>query len=600
MTGARVAVVGAGMAGLTAALRLAERGCAVTLYEAQPYLGGQFGAHSHGDGQFHEHCYHMLLNWYRNFWQLAEDIGLERERDFDSRTAVRNLRAGQFPHTSALTNPGSARFNNANFFSGVASPPDVFLGGYTLVDLLTQRFPPGRILDEYSVNAFVQSRPYASEGSALLQEETLAKAFACPSYLSSARSYQKFIKYGFRYPEPMLWLLKGDVERRFHRFLRGRLAALGCQIRTGCTVTEIVLGHAAPPPEAPVSMSAAAPTPPVPFRVTRLAYAPTTAEWDCLWGSELAPPPATPSGVTPGQDPVDYLILAVPPAGLGPIIRDSNLVLPQLKLDFSRITKQLRAEPMASLDLYFTRRLPGLPREHVVCLESEFSVSFIDNSQAWPNCDATVLNVVAADFEALNSLARVEAFGLLLDDLRRYVPFDLADLDENRTHFQANVGETLFINEVGSDRWRPRTATPIPNVFLAGDYCLTVIDVTTVEGAVVSGLQAAEALRRRVLADRRLPDDHPLARPIEIVEPEAYPDLYPMALKLCLAPWAYAAKGLSWLGEQAGPRPSGRTPMDLAVLATRLALAPYALGADWVRTLWDLWGEALGGRGRRR
>jgi hypothetical protein len=36
---------------------------------------------------------------------------------------------------------------------------------------------------------------------------TLAEAFASPSYLSSARSYQSLIKYGYRHPAPSLWLL---------------------------------------------------------------------------------------------------------------------------------------------------------------------------------------------------------------------------------------------------------------------------------------------------------------------------------------------------------------------------------------------------------
>jgi hypothetical protein len=589
------------MAGLTAALRLAQRGCAVTLYEARPYIGGQFGAHTHGDGVFHEHCYHMLLNWYNNFWQIVDDIGLSRDRDFEPRTAVRNLRAGEFPRTSALINPGSPRFNNANFFSGVASPADVFLGGYALVDLLTQRFPFGRLLDEYSVNAFIQSRPYSSEASALLQEETLAKAFACPSYLSSARSYQKFIKYGFRHPEPMLWILKGDVERRFQRYLRGALQDRGVRIRTGCTVTKITLADAPVPPDArPVSLSSVAPpSPPAPFRVSTIAYAPSGGEWDCAVGEGVDQPPPAPSAVEPGEDAVDYLVLAVTPTALGPIVRDSNLVDPQLKLDLSRITKQLIAEPMASLDLHFKRKLPDLPREHVVCVDSEFSLSFIDNSQTWPNASGTALNVVAADFEALNSLARNEAVLLLLSELQRYVPFEWDDVDWTRLHFQGNVGETLFVNEIGSNRWRPHARTPILNLFLAGDYCMTVIDVTTVEGAVVSGLQAAEALRRQALSDRRLPADHPLARPVEIIEPDTYPDLYPLAIKFWMAPWAYAAKSLSWLAEQAKANGGPRTTTDVVTLAMSLAAAPYAVAGEWMRTAWAMW-SALAAPPERR
>src|SRR5262245_26070232 len=77
--GIRVVVVGAGMAGLTAALRLAERGYNVTVYEEKPFIGGQFGAHTHdGGATYHEHCYHFFLNWYFNFWKIAADIKCPR------------------------------------------------------------------------------------------------------------------------------------------------------------------------------------------------------------------------------------------------------------------------------------------------------------------------------------------------------------------------------------------------------------------------------------------------------------------------------------------------------------------------------------------
>ena len=43
----KVAVVGGGIAGLTAALRLRERGFEVKVFERRTYLGGKLGAHRH-------------------------------------------------------------------------------------------------------------------------------------------------------------------------------------------------------------------------------------------------------------------------------------------------------------------------------------------------------------------------------------------------------------------------------------------------------------------------------------------------------------------------------------------------------------------------
>jgi len=83
------------------------------------------------------------------------------------------------------------------------------------------------------------------------------------------------------------------------------------------------------------------------------------------------------------------------------------------------------------------------------------------------------------------------------------------------------------LNTVGAWQHRPVAKTGIRNLFMAGDYCRTDADLTTMESAVLSGLNAAQAILAR---DGKTPDVGPLplesppraARPGEVSRASAH------------------------------------------------------------------------------
>src|SRR3954468_8048954 len=96
-----VTIIGGGLAGMAAALRLAQAGCAITLLESTSRLGGKAGA-DRIDGRTSEHGYHIFPAWYRNVWDIVDHLKL-RDSFIDA-TDFYQLRPGTFPNYKKFSN----------------------------------------------------------------------------------------------------------------------------------------------------------------------------------------------------------------------------------------------------------------------------------------------------------------------------------------------------------------------------------------------------------------------------------------------------------------------------------------------------------------
>lgn len=509
-----VTIVGSGLAGMSAATRLLEQGFNITLYEQNDFLGGKLGAHRDQKNEDrHEHCYHMYLNWYNNFWQFMREIGALDKFEPSPVIGCRLPGDGDKQTRAYLTNAGSPTTVLTNMFNGIAPPADQFISAYSLLDLIGTQALPGNVLDQTSVKGFFRSRGYSTEGSLEASSRTLAEAFASPSYLSSARSYQSLIKYGYRHPAPSLWLLTQNTNdaifEPWRKHLEARAMALGRLFEVRCLrrVQELHLT------DGKVRK----------LIVGTMPHSPTTERGKKTKATE------TNEVDVPGD-----LILTVPPGALG------RLVSPEVAKRAPNLenVRLLRSEPMISFDVYFKRKIPGLNKSITLLLDSKYTLSLLDNSLVWkdpPAGGGTAINVISSNADLLKDYDDGDIAELMLKELQRFLDFKHADVD--RWHVQTNVGEELFVNQVGSWEFRPKTTCGISNLFLAGDFCQTTVDVVTVEGAVISGLMAAEALRRR----------HGIGAPIDIVHPDSYPAVLPGMLAVALRPAALAAKAVSMM-----------------------------------------------------
>jgi uncharacterized protein with NAD-binding domain and iron-sulfur cluster len=486
---ADVTVVGGGLAGMVAALRLLERGCRVSIFEESQRLGGKAGADKHGQ-DFDEHGYHIFPAWYRNARQLAAE--LEIQDHFVDCEDFFQLEPGAFPHFKNYKNITSWRYAWRNLKAGVLPFFEAVLFYYSALDLMSQPYSYRAQLDQVTVTGFLRSRFYRTDQVATQFQELMLKGISVPTYEVSAMTMRNVMRFWVRSPEPMHRILRGNLQEFFIDPLARRLKEFGCTIHLGQTLTRVETGSG---------------------RVTRLHFAD-------LEGRETAHDVEHPSG---------RVLLAVPAERAAALVGDE---LYELDPSLAQL-RYLRTRAMAALNIYFGKRIPDMPKAHVNLLDSKLGISFIDVSQTWQGYDATVLNLIASDFTTLEGLTPEAAVDELIEELRRYFP-SIRDGDIVKTDFQSHRTEPLFMNNVGGWAFRPHASTKVPNLYLAGDYCRSHIDLVSMEGAISTGLLAAEAVRK----------DAGLSNPVEMLVPPTYPDWLVRLGRIALIPVA----GLAYLG----------------------------------------------------
>ena len=596
----KVTVVGAGIAGLTTAYRLAQRGYDVTILEAQSVAGGNLAGIPSEDGQSVFEVYpHMFGDWYDNFWALMTDIGVTRERDFEARPICGFLRAGEFPRYRLLRDNGSPQTAIPNLLSGVISAPNMFLSAFAIIDLLTQDFDRDDLASEQSLNGFIISRSYATLEMARFFQLLVLNIWSVDSYSTAAGAYQAFAKYQFRRPAPQCWVLRTNSHEAIIQPLCAALERLGCRFRLNAKLVGVSINPAS-------------------NTVMRIA----------VEEPDRSNPGATGAARGVHLEQVENLVLAITPAALhdvilhraeapptglrqGPLIAQVPIVdvLPELA-----DTRGLAMAPIPVIHVTFKRTLPDIPEYYIALTGSRYSLTFVKSAALSASSDGnTVLVLAASDFNALPvdldfapferamapTHAQATAMFLILTEFHRYVPtFKLgrycgdpdSDIDWQKTGIGSGSNQKLFINQVGSKHTSPYTHyAAIENLYFAGENRDNPITITTVEAAACSGNQAAQAICRDV-------GQAPGVAPVNVLVPETYPMAALLAWKFALAPYAAAAKCWATLEEALGGdrvddwRTAARpAPLGPGHMLTQIVTAGSDVYSNWL----SAYGSAL-------
>jgi NAD(P)-binding Rossmann-like domain len=511
----RVTVVGGGIAGLSAALRLAERGYPVKLYERSSRLGGNLGSRDAGGTELDVYP-HMYLNWYRNFWSLLADAtGRPPRSRFEACSTIWQLNRGEYPRFRSVVDaysPWNPVHVLENTFSGVGPPADMLVFGYAGVDLLAERFQQTVSVDDLSVSAFLRSRPYMTDRAAAAYDSFITMVWSLPSYLTSASAYQAYLGHCLADPTPAFWLPRGSAHDLVIGPLRAALTRAGAEIATGVQA---------------VGVSCRA------GQAQRLTL--QNARFDKREGVFVR------EGEEWSED-VEELVLAVTAPELSRLVRTGGRG--ETIVDFMPEASQLsrlEALPIPILYVYFNSRLKGMPREPVGLLGSPLALAFTDVSQTWEGMgERTVLALSCSDPHGLPRTGWEDDAMTMLRELGGYLSFDAGDgwgssdvIDWERTRYDANADAQLFVNAIGTDMWRPKVhSEELANIWFAGDFCRNKVGLTTIESATTAGVEAAAGIVAR----------HRIGNPMVVREPPSLPDSLYAWLRVAWAPSAAWAK----------------------------------------------------------
>ncbi len=432
----RIAVIGGGLAGITAALRCADAGAEVTLLEGRPRLGGLTHSFLRGDLQI-DNGQHVFLRCCSSYRRLLERLGVTGQVALQARLDV----PVRTPHTTARlrrnTLPAPLHLGGALLRYSVLSPADrlrAVRGALALrrvdpTNPATDTRSFGAWLVEHGQNPQITAALWDLVGIATLNARAADASLALAATVMQQGLLTDSAAGDIGWPLVPLQQLHGDAARRC-------LAAVGATVHTGAKVASL---H-------------------------RCGERWMTRQVD---GSELT---------------VDKVILAVPPTVADALAPAGCIAAPP------GWAQRLGSSPIVNVHIVFDR--PVLVEPFIAGVHSPVQWVFDRTASA---------GLTSGQYLAVSLSAAHETIDLTTEQVRHRILPALTDLLPAAEHarvldfFVTRQRHATFNPAPGTALLRPPTVTAAPGLVLAGAYTATGWPAT-MESAVRSGDAAADVL----------------------------------------------------------------------------------------------------------
>ncbi|WP_320666531.1 15-cis-phytoene desaturase [Prochlorococcus sp. MIT 1307] len=455
----RVAIAGAGLAGLSCAKYLAEAGHTPIVYEARNVLGGKIAAWQDEDGDWYETGLHIFFGAYPNMLQLFRELDIEERLQWKSHSMIFNqpeepgtYSRFDFPDLPAPLNGVAAILSNNDMLSW----PEKISFGIGLIPAMLRGQDYVEECDTKSWTEWLKSQNIPERvNDEVFIAMSKALNFINPDEISSTVLLTALNRFLQEKNGSKMAFLDGAPPERLCQPMVDYIECHGGEVHLNSPLKNINLNDDDSVKNFEIIDSETKEL----KRVTADAYI-----------SAL---------------PVDIFKLLIPQ--------------PWQSLQIFKNLDGLRGVPVINIHLWFDRKLTNI--DHLLFSRSSLLSVYADMSitcKEYEDPNRSMLELVFAPAKDWIGRSDEDIIKATLEELKKLFPMHFNGENQAKLRKFKVVKTPLSVYKAipGCQKIRPSQTTPISNFFLTGDYTMQRY-LASMEGAVLSGKLCAKAVNEK-------------------------------------------------------------------------------------------------------
>jgi len=469
----RVAIAGAGLAGLSCAKYLVDAGHTPVVVESRDVLGGKVAAWKDEDGDWYETGLHIIFGAYPNMLQLFKELDIEDRLQWKEHTMIFNQPTApgtysrfDFPDIPAPLNGVVAILRNNDMLTwpekirfGLGLLP-AMVRGQEFVEAM-DRCTWSQWMEELNIPKRVEEEVFIAMSKAL--------NFINPDEISATVLLTALNRFLQEKNGSKMAFLDGSPTERLCQPIVDYISDRGGEVRLKAPLKEILLND---------DNSVRG------FQIRGL------------------------DGAAEETLTADLYVSAIP-------VDPFKLLLPAPWKDYPYFQKLdgLNGVPVINLHLWFDRKLTDI--DHLLFSRSDLLSVYADMSNTckeYADPDRSMLELVLAPAKDWIGRSDEDIVAATMTEIEQLFPahFSGDNPAKLRKYKVVKTPRSVYKTVPGCQQLRPDQRSPISNFYLAGDYTMQRY-LASMEGAILSGKQAAQAIAEDAQSSDRQPKAAPVA-----------------------------------------------------------------------------------------